>query len=255
MRLFKRKKRETEYEKIFKKYKDQQRFVEQTIELENVKFKVPDVVSFAYQVNDIFTDNSYKFNSKTDSPIIYDCGANVGTSILYFKKLFPKSIIKAFEADINVFNYLQQNVNCLSDIQLFNNAVWINNDELSFNSEGADGGSLVNNFESKQKIKAVRLKEFLQKEEKIDFLKIDIEGAETEVIIDCAEELNKVEHLFVEYHSILNHPQSMGEILSAMTNAGLRYHLETVMAQPLPYIKRNVFNNMDLQMNIYGYRV
>lgn len=255
MRLFKRKQRKNEYEKIFEKYKDQQRFVEQTIKLENIQFKVPDVVSFAFQVNDIFIDNSYQFNSQTNSPIIYDCGANVGTSILYFKKLFPKSIIKAFEADTNVFNYLEQNVKSFSDVQLFNNAVWINNDEISFNSEGADGGSLINNFETKQKIKAIRLKELLQKEEKIDFLKLDIEGAETDVILDCANELNKVEYLFVEYHSIVNHPQSMGEILSAMTNAGLRYHLETVMAQPFPYIQRNIFNNMDLQMNIYGYRI
>lgn len=256
MRLFKKKKKyHKEYKRIFEKYKSQERFVEKIIELDGVKFKVPDVVSFAYQVKDIFYDESYKFKSEIDNPLIYDCGANVGTSVLYFKKLFPNSIIKAFEADKKIFNYLMQNIKDLKDIQSFNNAVWINNDELCFNSEGADSGSLINDFECKQKVKAIRLKEFLQAEEKIDFLKIDIEGAETDVIVDCEDELKKVGNLYVEYHSIVDKKQTLDKILSAMANAGFNYHLQNVIHQNHPFIENSVYNNMDLQVNIFGYRV
>lgn len=41
----------------------------------------------------------------------------------------------------------------------------------------------------------------LASHEKIDFLKIDIEGAERYVLPRMASELGKVDNIFVEYHS------------------------------------------------------
>ena len=55
------------------------------------------------------------------------------------------------------------------------------------------------------KVKTVRLKNFLHRS--IDFLKIDIEGAEYEVLKDCEEFLFNVDKIFVEYHSIYNEEQ------------------------------------------------
>ncbi|HNW25910.1 MAG TPA: FkbM family methyltransferase [Candidatus Gastranaerophilaceae bacterium] len=255
MRLFKKKRKYTnEFEKIFEENKVKKRFVEQIIEIEGYKFKVPDAVSFAYQIKDIFLDEVYKFKPKTEAPLIYDCGANVGTSILYFKREFPNSKIKAFEADEKIHEYLIENIKDFSDVEVYHKAVWVNNDNLCFNSEGADAGSIVNNFDCKQTVKALRLKELLQKESEIDFLKMDIEGAETDVIIDCAEELKKVKNVFIEYHSIVDKPQTLDKILSIITNAGFRYHLQNISNQQHPFIERNIYCNMDLQVNIFGYR-
>jgi predicted O-methyltransferase YrrM len=51
----------------------------------------------------------YRFNSLITKPLILDCGANVGVSVLYFKRLYPDAEIIAFEPDEDVFAILKQN--------------------------------------------------------------------------------------------------------------------------------------------------
>lgn len=139
----------SEPEQLFEKYKDKQRFEETTISFMDHDLIVPDAPSFAYQVQEIFTNECYKFASSHQTPLIYDCGANIGISILYFKTLFPNAIIKAFEADEKICTILEHNVQHLENVEVFQKAVWINNETISFNSEGADAGSLVNESETK----------------------------------------------------------------------------------------------------------
>ena len=50
----------------------------------------------------------------------------------------------------------------------------------------------------KTTVTCVRLKDLL--DDDIDFLKIDIEGAEYAVLKDCSDDLTNVKNLFVEYH-------------------------------------------------------
>jgi uncharacterized protein YfeS len=40
---------------------------------------VPDALSFIWQFKEIFVEEYYRFEAKSESPVIYDCGANVGT--------------------------------------------------------------------------------------------------------------------------------------------------------------------------------
>ncbi|KKP68378.1 MAG: hypothetical protein UR66_C0006G0079 [Candidatus Moranbacteria bacterium GW2011_GWE1_35_17] len=237
---------------LFEKYRNKERFIEEEIIFKGRKLRIPDVVSFAYQIKEIFSDEIYKFQSGTESPVIYDCGANVGTSVLYFKKLFPKSKIKAFEADEKIYKILKENVGDLNDVELIHKAVWVNDENLTFNSEGADGGSLVGNFNDKQTVKALRLKDLLENEEVIDFLKMDIEGAESEVIRDCANSLKNVKNIFVEYHSFKNQKQDLDEILIVLRKNGFRYFLETINKPTNPFIQTENDNPMDLQVNIFG---
>ena len=44
-------------------------------------------------------------------------------------------------------------------------------------------------------------------------LKIDIEGAEFEVLDDCKNHLNNIENIFIEYHSSNKKPQQLHDIL------------------------------------------
>lgn len=162
--------------------------------------------------------------------------------------------MKAFEADKNIYAILEHNVADLEGVELYSNAVWIHNEELSFNVEGADGGSLVNTFSTTQKVQAIRLKDLLAKEACVDFLKMDIEGAETAVIEDCSKELALVKNMFIEYHSILGKKQDLDKILAVLSDAGFRYHMETVTHQNHVFIERNNHCNMDLQINIFAYR-
>src|SRR5688572_17057445 len=51
---------------------------------------------FLHSVDEIFVEEVYKFKAESDHPVILDCGANIGLSLVYFKKLYPNAHIIAF---------------------------------------------------------------------------------------------------------------------------------------------------------------
>ena len=73
------------------------------------RFIFSDPLSFVFMFFDIFIKKSYEFKSKSETPVIIDCGSNIGLSVLYFKKIYPNSIIKAFEPDKEIFKILEKN--------------------------------------------------------------------------------------------------------------------------------------------------
>src|SRR5262245_29195568 len=73
-------------------------------------FTIVDGPSFYAQYVDIIGNGIYDFRPKSHAPLVIDGGANVGVSVLYFKKKFPKGRILAFEADSSVFSALEYNV-------------------------------------------------------------------------------------------------------------------------------------------------
>jgi FkbM family methyltransferase len=221
----------------------------------NYKIGVSDFLSVAYQVKEYFVDERMKFTSSNPEPLILDCGANVGVSILYFKSLFPKSRIEAFEPDPKIIQNLKNNIsaNNISGVTVHQKAVWKNNDGISFGVEGADGGSVFLENKNTIKVETIRLKDLLAKQTRVDVLKIDIEGAETEVIKDCNEELKKVKYLFVEYHSFTSKKQELNELLSVLTNNGFRYYIHSIGGQTQqPFMKVDAYNGMDVQLDIYA---
>ena len=102
--------RERTFMKLAFLYGGKERYKKGNINFEGFKFIVPDYKSFLWQYKEIFAEESFKFNSDSIEPVIYDCGANVGTSCAYFKKIYPYSIIKAFEADPKISRYLKENL-------------------------------------------------------------------------------------------------------------------------------------------------
>ena len=252
LRLLKRK----EYYRylfLLGKYYNYPRFQTKLITFLNFKIYAVDCLSFVFQFKEIFLNEVYKFNCDNESPIIIDCGANIGVSCLYFKKLYPKSRIIAIEADNKIVEILKKNfeINGYQDIDVINKAVWKDNDGVEFSSDGADGGSIVN-LVNKNFIPSIRLKEILNKYPKIDFLKIDIEGAETDVIVDCNESLLVADRIFVEYHSWSGNPQSLSKLLNTLTSNNFRFYIEHVNSILSPLEDKGKIANFNLQLNIYA---
>jgi FkbM family methyltransferase len=248
---------EREFQKLHDKWGEYKRFKKvDDVKFLKFSFDIPDLPSFVWQFKEIFVDEIYKFNSENKEPIIFDCGANVGTSCLYFKQLFPNAKIKAFEADPMIANVLKSNLakNGISDVEVINKAVWIDDGGIEFGSEGADGGS-INASGNKIKIDSIRLQDFLDKEPEVDLLKIDIEGAEYEVLKDCANSLSNVKNIFVEYHSWNSSTQKLSEILEVLEMNNFRYYIEDLSKRKQPFINHAKEKNMDLQLNIFGIKV
>lgn len=242
--------------KLHDKYSAKERFIlHKNIRFLGFIIDVPDLESFIWQFKELYVDEIYRFKSLTTAPVILDCGSNIGLSCMYFKMLYPNACIKAFEADPVIANILKNNLvrNRFDDIEVINKAIWIHNDGVEFGQEGGDGGSL-NSFGEKVKVESIRLSDYLDNFEIVDLLKIDIEGAELQVIKDCRGKLNRVDNIFIEYHSWNSDIQQLSEILKILESHGFRYYLENLSKREHPLINKGRELNMDLQLNIFGYK-
>ena len=107
---------------------------------------------------------------------------------MYFSLIIRTATIKAFEADPDIARILKENLqkNNIKNVEVLNQAVWINDDSIEMSFDGLDGASIINK-NNLTKVPSIRLKDLIEKELKIDMLKIDIEGAEYEVLKDCAK--------------------------------------------------------------------
>ena len=214
---------------------------------------------FAHNYKEIFLDKNYLFHTENNHPFIIDCGANIGLSVIFFKFLYPNSDIIAFEPDENMYQQCVNNIKTFNfnNVKIFKEAVWTADTELEFVSTKNLGGQIKFNIEIKGNILNVKAVRLLNKiDRKIDFLKIDIEGAETELIKDISEKLYLVENIFIEYHSYANQVQDLSIILEILKNAGFKYYIkEAYPNKILPFIEKNKKSTFDLQLNIFGYRI
>ncbi len=77
----------------------------------NNPIKITDTFWYLHGLNEIFVEEVYRFQSDTNTPLIIDCGSNIGLSIIYFKRLFPEAKIIGFEPDNEIFKILENNIN------------------------------------------------------------------------------------------------------------------------------------------------
>lgn len=160
---------------------------------------------------EIFVYQVYEFTSDETAPIIFDCGSNIGMSILYFKSLYANSCIMGFEPDKETFELLEENIrnNNLSNVTIYNFALSDAEEEKILYKKSLKPGSLnMSLFNSgddlqEEMVYARKLSDFISTP--IDLIKIDVEGAEIEIIQDLIQnqKITLVKRMCIEYHPSL----------------------------------------------------
>jgi FkbM family methyltransferase len=217
-----------------------------------------DAPTFLMGIEEILRQELYRFDSRRPNPVILDGGANIGLATLYWKQLYPAARIRAFEPDPTIYQALKRNL-CewgLRDIEAIGAALWTAQGQMSFWSEGSYAGRLVPDpgvsGDSCVTVATVRLRDYLSGP--VDLLKLDIEGAETDVLLDCADCLEGVEHLFVQYHSLVGQQQRLDDLLSVLRSAGFRVYLQPHVLLPRPFVTRRIMLGLDQTLNIFARR-
>jgi len=200
--------------------------------------------TLVFLFRDVFLQGTYYFKTDNPTPTILDCGANIGSSVLFFKWLYPNAIIHAFEPSPSIFAKLEKNVsnNHLSQVFCHNVALSDTKTTLSFfEPEGVQGsltGSLTQarNAGKSVEVQAIKLSDFIGENSisSIDYLKMDIEGAETAVIDEMAatHTLGIIKQAGIEYHhQIAGQDASLGHFLQTIEQEGFQYN---VFAEGLP---------------------
>src|SRR5690606_31500071 len=141
-------------------------------------------------------------------PFIVDCGSNIGMAVHYFKWLYPRAQILAFEAGSGAYGRLVRNIelNELRDVTPHHAALGDREGTIEFFVSPEDPGSLLMSTVeqrmpgSAERVKSVRLSSYLDR--KVDFLKLDVEGAELDVLRDLQRtgKLQLVQQMVIEYH-------------------------------------------------------
>ncbi|SRR6266496_5315687 len=211
---------------------------------------------FLHGLNEIFIDEIYKTKLPEKVRII-DCGAHIGLSVIYLKRICPSAFITAFEPDEKNFDLLKQNIQSfqLQDVNLRKEAVWIANTELNFSNEGTMASKIeTGKSPSGSKVKAIRLNDIIN--EKIELLKLDIEGAEYKVMKDIENKLSLVENIFLEYHGNFYQNNELIELLQILKRNQFTFYIkEAHPSYPTPFYRENTNRDYDIQLNIFCFRL
>ncbi|MDD4932599.1 MAG: FkbM family methyltransferase [Methylacidiphilaceae bacterium] len=182
---------------------------------------------------EIFIKRDYEFVSANPTPRILDCGANIGLATLFFKLRYPESRIDAFEADPDLAALLARNVreNALAGVRVHACALAGAEGEIDFHRNAAF--SLCGSLQASRggggeavRVPACRLSEWIG--DGVDFLKMDIEGAESEVVAELFEAgaLERVREAVVEYHHNLEGRRaSLAQFLAFWERVGFAYQV------------------------------
>ncbi|WP_395803456.1 FkbM family methyltransferase [Daejeonella sp.] len=221
-------------------------------------FKFHHGPSFVDSYREIFETEIYQFKPSGTSKIILDCGANMGLSVLYFSIHYPDHHIIAFEPDAEIFSILEENVKTfgLKNITLHQKAVWTKTENLKFYTDGGMGGRVGNEYAHQEPkiVEAVPLLDFLT--EDVDFLKIDIEGAEDTVLKYCGKSLQNANHIFFEYHNNVNSKQTLHELLALVESLGFYYYVKESEVRKHPFIDQHLIcETFNMALNVFCYKV
>jgi FkbM family methyltransferase len=216
-----------------------------------------DSIQLVNGLKEIFIEEMYRQELKAN-PYIIDCGANIGLSVIYMKQQYPYAEIVAFEPDETNFQLLSKNVDSFGygDVNLCKEAIWIDNTTLRFSSQGTmtskiEMGAGAGTIE----VKAIRLRNLLNRE--VDFLKIDIEGAEYKVLCDIADKLFLVKNMFLEYHGTFAQNKELTAVFKMISDEGFNYYIKeaaTLFDYPFQRTKKSDIG-YDVQLNIFCFRM
>lgn len=196
-----------------------------------------DAASFRLLAFEVFLRAEYFFQSHCVSPVILDCGANIGLATLFFKRLYPKAVVHAFEADPTTAEVLRWNVerNRLQDVTVHNILLSDQAGPQKFYvADGTPGSLMMSALSTRLASNAreittnsARLSEYINGP--IDLLKLDVEGSEFVVINDllASGKIAQIAQMMIEYHHLIGNESSrLASFLAQLEDAGFNYQIE-----------------------------
>ena len=181
-----------------------------------------DILSFYMAAKDIFLNRIYDFTSSKQKPRIIDGGGHIGLFTLFVKQKYPDAQITVFEPDEESLQLLKYNLdtNGVTGVAVVKAGLYSHVGKLPFGSDHSDGSSIF--LEDKNtSINVVCLSHYIDSE--IDFLKLNIEGAEIDVLTEIESKLSLIKEMVIEYHGFPEIGQNLHKLLTILDRAGFRY--------------------------------
>lgn len=173
----------------------------------------------------IFVWDDYDLPVEVEPRFIIDGGANVGFASIYFANRYPDARIIAVEPDESNAEVLRRNTLLYPNVSVIQAGIWYKATPLKIENpqdekwllrvkEAEAGDATVN---------AITIGEILERSgsDRIDILKLDIEGAEHELFSYNPDWLDNVRLLIIETHDHLK-PGCSAAVYSAVSKFDVR---------------------------------
>jgi FkbM family methyltransferase len=161
-------------------------------------------------IEETWTENVYRIHQWqfAEDAVFVDIGANVGSVSLFVdnfnKDREDKIRVFAIEPEPHNLSLLQKNIesNPVENVTVINKAIWHQNKEVLITNRGGNSSIFEIEGVEQTKIQAITLEKLFKENniEHVDVMKIDIEGAEFDLIINAPEKtLAKIKYITLEF--------------------------------------------------------
>jgi FkbM family methyltransferase len=147
--------------------------------------------------------------------VVWDLGANVGLTMAHFLAVFPDARVVGVEPVPEAVALARRNVERWRDrATVVEAAVWYEDGELQLSVEAGDewGAHVAAGEGSSGPVPARSLNTLLADEDAVDFLKMDVEGAEREILTRNTDWTRKVACIKVELHGDYTHEACIADL-------------------------------------------
>jgi FkbM family methyltransferase len=154
----------------------------------------------------------------THPALILDLGANIGSTMAHMAHMFPDAIIAGVELDPDNFALCEKNVAPWADrVRLIEAAVWVTDGSVHFQRDsGRENGSHI--ADQGPAVRSVSMSSLVAEFGPPDYVKMDIEGAERDILRAEAEWAAHVRSIKVELHG----RYTPAECIADLTRLGFR---------------------------------
>jgi FkbM family methyltransferase len=161
--------------------------------------------------------------SETDAREIWDLGTNIGLAMAQLALRYPNARVAGIEMDARNLELCRRNVAPYGDrCEVLHAAVWSSDGEVSYSADDAD--SLAYHVDAGATngggttVRSLSLNTLLAERgvDRVDYIKIDVEGAERELFRENTEWAPAVRALKVEVHE----PYTVDECLADLRGLG-----------------------------------
>ena len=150
--------------------------------------------------------------------IVIDIGAHIGLFTIYASQFCDKGTIYSFEPVEENYKLLLENTrsNNLEHVKIFNLAVSNSTEPIKlYINDDESGHSMFSQSSSSLMVNSISLKKIFDDNqiERCNFLKLDCEGAEYEIIKNLPSSyFEKIDKMVIEYHMADTHPEFLTEL-------------------------------------------
>ena len=163
-------------------------------------------------IDETWNENVYRIHEYQfkDDAVFLDIGANIGSVSLYvdnfnkFRDDTNKIKVYSVEPEPHNLSLLKENIknNPTENITVVNNAIWYEQKNVFITNRGGNSSIVDGHLTESVEVLAITIQDLIDRYsiDEIDVMKIDIEGAEFDLIINTPlETLSKIKYLTLEF--------------------------------------------------------